>query len=225
MKKFHQNGEVEVSASELHYAGVKFVSVEAREGDINLFDVNFREPKFLFWGFFSARFKIPTLDIDDHTEPLLRNLIALEQCCPTVDQYYYYTSYAKFMDILISSEEDVKVLKKAKVIRNHLGKDKDVCCLFNNLCKEVVIGEFYFEDQCREAYKYSQHGWPKWRAYWKRTYVESPWGIVAFSGAIIVFGVTVSNFVRCYKEVSSVPFFFDVRYVHVNLQCHSVITF
>ncbi|KAE9447663.1 hypothetical protein C3L33_20435, partial [Rhododendron williamsianum] len=174
---------LEVSASELDYAGVNFAPAEENK----LFNVKFKEPPGICWWFHRAEFKIPTLNIDDSTESILRNLIALEQCCPGVQRHF--TSYAKFIDMLINSKKDVEVLKKAKVIRNHLGTDADVSRLFNKLCKEVVTGEFYFSEQYQDAYKYSKYSWPKWMAYWKRKYFDSPW---AFRGVIIVYpkGVT-----------------------------------
>ncbi|XP_058215565.1 UPF0481 protein At3g47200-like [Rhododendron vialii] len=186
---------LEVSASDLDFSGVKFVSVE---GNVNLFDVNFKEHKGPFWWFCPARFEIPALVVHDPTEPLLRNLIALEQCCPGVRRYF--TSYAKFMDMLISSKEDVKVLKKAKVICNHLGADKDVSDLFNKLCKEVVTGEFYFKDQYQLAYNYSKHRWPKLMAYWNRTYFSSPWRFRAVCVAIILFGMGLTQFIRSFLK-------------------------
>ncbi|KAE9447485.1 hypothetical protein C3L33_20617, partial [Rhododendron williamsianum] len=164
---------LEVSASDLHYAGVNFAPAENN----NLFNVEFEKPQGIRWWFHGAKFKIPTLNVDDSTETFLRNLIALEQCCPGVRRHF--TSYAKFMDMLIDSGKDVDVLKKAGVIRNNLGADTDVACLFNNLCKEVVVGEFYFNDKYQDAYTYSKYSWPKWMAYWKRTYSASPWAFRA----------------------------------------------
>ncbi|KAE9447681.1 hypothetical protein C3L33_20420, partial [Rhododendron williamsianum] len=164
-----QFGELQLSALDLDYAGVKFAVAPDREN--NQFNINFNEPQSIFsWLFCGAKFEIPTLHIHDPTESFFRNLIALEQCCPGVEPYF--TSYAKLMDMLISSKEDVKVLKGKKVIRNHLGTDKDVADLFNKLCKEVVLEEFYFKDQCQDAYKYSQHCWPWFWAQCKRSDVR-----------------------------------------------------
>ncbi|KAI8556928.1 hypothetical protein RHMOL_Rhmol05G0294800 [Rhododendron molle] len=184
----------EVSASDLHYAGVNFAPAE----DNNLFNVKFEEPKGIRWWFNRAKFKIPTLDVDDFTEKFFRNLIALEQCCPGVRRHF--TSYAKFMDTLIDSDKDVDVLKKAGVILNNLGVDADVAHLFNNLCKEVVVGEFYFDDEYQDAYKYSKYLWPKWMAYWKRKYVASPWAFKAAGVAIIGFGMGLTQFIRSFLK-------------------------
>lgn len=103
---------------------------------------------------YSMKMNIPTIGIHDNTEPFLRNFIAFEQCCPRVSQHF--TSYAFLMDMLINSETDIQVLKDAKVINNYLGADEDISNLFNKLCKEVVLEEFYFTDTCSKASKYSE---------------------------------------------------------------------
>ncbi|KAK2976214.1 hypothetical protein RJ640_023421 [Escallonia rubra] len=68
-------------------------------------------------------FQIPKLCIYDSTEPFLRNLIAFEQCSPSIPRII--TSYAFLMDTLINSKEDVEVLEKAGVLENHLGDSED----------------------------------------------------------------------------------------------------
>ncbi|KAE9447476.1 hypothetical protein C3L33_20626, partial [Rhododendron williamsianum] len=83
-----------------------------------------------------ARFKIPPLAIYDSTESYLRNLIALEQCCPGVSQHV--TSYADIMDMLVKSDNDIQVPEKARVLTNGLGPTGDATDLFNKLCKEIM---------------------------------------------------------------------------------------
>ncbi|KAI8556914.1 hypothetical protein RHMOL_Rhmol05G0293500 [Rhododendron molle] len=146
-------------ASELEYAGVKFEPVRGKD----LFKVEFSDPKSPFWWCQMARFKIPLLEIYDNTELFLRNLIAFEQCCPGVSKHF--TSYALLMDTLVNSENDVSVLEKARVMRNHLGARADATNLFNNLCKEVVLDpkrEFFFADMCSQATAYSKEQNLRW---------------------------------------------------------------
>ncbi|KAK2998262.1 hypothetical protein RJ639_023929, partial [Escallonia herrerae] len=68
-------------------------------------------------------FEIPKLCIYDSTEAFLRNLIAFEQCSPSIPRHI--TSYAFLMDTLINTKEDVEVLEKAGVLDNHLGASED----------------------------------------------------------------------------------------------------
>lgn len=184
--------ELMPSASQLVYAGVKFVPGPGHD----LFKVKFTEPEGLFWWCHRACFEIPSLRIYDLTESFLRNLIAFEQCCPGVSQYF--TSYAYLMDMLVNSDKDVQVLEKAGVVRNYLGVSEDATHLFNKLWKEVALGEFFFADPCDKATKYSKRCWPKNMAHVRRTYFASPWKFIAFCLALIAFGMSIAQFVRSF---------------------------
>ncbi|KAK3005401.1 hypothetical protein RJ639_016934 [Escallonia herrerae] len=63
------------------------------------------------------------------------------------------------MDTLIDSEEDVNLLADAGVIENNLGASEDASKLFNNLCKEVVLGKFFFFNQWKHVDDYYNHPW------------------------------------------------------------------
>ncbi|KAE9447685.1 hypothetical protein C3L33_20417, partial [Rhododendron williamsianum] len=177
------------SASELVYAGVKFVPVAGND----MFKFKFSEPKGLFWWCRRARFEIPPLSIHDSTESYLRNLIALEHSCPGVSRHV--SSYAGVMDTLVNTDKDIQVLEKAGVLRNHLGATQDATDLFNNLCKEIVFGD-YFLDTCSKATEYSKRFWPKNMAHVRRTYFDSPWTFIAFVVGFIAFVISLVGFVR-----------------------------
>ncbi|KAE9447688.1 hypothetical protein C3L33_20414, partial [Rhododendron williamsianum] len=174
-------------ASELDYAGVKFVHGTGKD----LLEVKFTEPKGPFWWCQRAHFEIPTLPICDPTEPFLRNLIAFEQCYPGVSQHF--TSYAFLMGMLVNSDKDVELLKKAGVLCNYLGGSEDSTDLFDNLCKEVVLGEFFFADTCNRAIEYSERFWQKNLRGIKRTYFDHPWTLIAFCLSIIPFGMILDS--------------------------------
>lgn len=176
-------------ASELDYAGIKFVP---GTGD-DLFEFKFTKPEGPFWWCRRARFEIPTLGIYDPTESFLRNLIAFEHCLPGVSQHF--TSYAYLMDMLVNSDKDVQVLEKAGVVHNYLGASEEAANLFNKLCTEAALGEFLFADPCNKAVKYSKRCWPKNMADVRRTYFANPWTFIAFCLAFIAFGITITQFV------------------------------
>ncbi|KAF8392726.1 hypothetical protein HHK36_023075 [Tetracentron sinense] len=115
--------------TELRQAGVKF-----KRGSTT--------GSFLDIKFSNGVLEIPPVLIQDQTETLLRNLIASEQC------YNRYatciTSYAFLMDSLINSADDVKYLCHHEIIINYLGEDEDVASLFNKLCNEVTLVNFYY---------------------------------------------------------------------------------
>ncbi|KAI7997705.1 UPF0481 protein [Camellia lanceoleosa] len=171
-------------ASDLDLAGVKFV---VRTGG-DMFNVKFDKPQGLLRWFHRARFIIPTLSVYDGTEPLLRNLIAFEQCCLAVPRHM--TSYGFFMDTLINSAEDVKLLEKAEILHNYLGTSEEASDLFN-ICKEVVVGRFYFEETCEVAAKHCQEPWPRFMASLRRDYFANPWTGIAVFAAIFIFGLTI----------------------------------
>ncbi|XP_052171779.1 UPF0481 protein At3g47200-like isoform X2 [Diospyros lotus] len=193
------------SALDLDYAGVRFESHNARrqsQSDHNEspFQVEFEPPSSLKrWWFCSASFKIPTLHIDDSTELFLRNLIAFERCCSDVKSYV--TSYAFVMDRLINTDKDVAVLQKAGIICNYLGCHKDASDLFNKLCSEVAIGDFYFAKACKEAHEYSSRSWPKAVASLKRNNFATPWGYMAFGVALVLFCSSLITAIRNLREL------------------------
>ncbi|XP_028112591.1 UPF0481 protein At3g47200-like [Camellia sinensis] len=156
------------SASDLDLAGVKFVAGTGED----MFNVKFDKPQGLSRWFHRARFEIPTLSIYDDTEPLLRNLIAFEQCCLAVPRYM--TSYGFFMDKLINSAEDVKLLENAEILHNYLGTGEEASDLFNNICKEVVVGRFYFEKTCEAAGNHCRELWPRFMASLRRDHFANP---------------------------------------------------
>ncbi|KAE9447607.1 hypothetical protein C3L33_20493, partial [Rhododendron williamsianum] len=176
------------SASELAYAGVKFVQAKDY-----VFKVNFIEPSCLFWWFFRARFEIPPIHLHDYTETLLRNLIAFEQCYPGVSNHV--TSYAYVMSMLVNTDKDVEVLEKAGVVSNYLGTRNKATVLFNKLCI-LSFSEDHFTEPWVEATLYSRRFWPKHAAHLRRMYFDSPWTFIAFCAGFVAFVITCVQFVR-----------------------------
>ncbi|XP_028097897.1 UPF0481 protein At3g47200-like isoform X1 [Camellia sinensis] len=168
-------------ASDLDCAGVKF------EPDTG---VDFKEASGLLWWCSRAKFKIPPLSIYDSTEPLLRNLIAFEQCCPSIERRHI-TSYAFLMDSLIDSAADVELLEKNNIINNCLGASEDASVLFNNICKDVVLEEFDFEKPRNDAESHCRRLWPRFITSLKRDYFSNPWSVIAVVAAFVLFAIAV----------------------------------
>ncbi|KAK3005404.1 hypothetical protein RJ639_016937 [Escallonia herrerae] len=163
------------SATELESAGVNFTPREADDLDVEFntscwfhwfcgprtFDVppcciynRCRSSNcFLSWFFLSCGktiFAVTPLCVDEATEPLLRNLIAFEQCYPGIQRYV--TSYAFLMYTLVDVEADVELLEKAGVIQESLGARESTLKLFKDLSKDVVLADFCFFPQWKEVY-------------------------------------------------------------------------
>ncbi|XP_028802472.1 UPF0481 protein At3g47200-like [Neltuma alba] len=75
--------------------------------------------------------KIPQTSVDDETELLFHNMIALEQCHYPYKSYI--TNYAIILDRLIDTYKDADLLIRNKIINNHLGHSNKVALLFNGL--------------------------------------------------------------------------------------------
>ncbi|KAF8389065.1 hypothetical protein HHK36_025750 [Tetracentron sinense] len=162
------------SATELHQAGVKFVVGRSSL----LMDVRFSKSNGIL--------EIPTLNIDDRTEILFRNLIAWEQCQDL--PIPYIISYAFLMDCLINTPEDVSLLIKYGVIKNWLGDNKETSLLFNKLCKDVCMGRsnMYFSSLCKDLNAYRKISCHEWQATLRRDYCNTPWRIISFIAAVIL---------------------------------------
>ncbi|XP_059669439.1 putative UPF0481 protein At3g02645 [Cornus florida] len=121
------------SATQFSNAGTKF---QAGDYGTVIFDLKFSSAPTCFGLITKGYFKITPFYIYELTEPFLRNLIAFEQCCPSI--YHFFTSHAFLMNILIDSEKDVKLLEDAGIIHNYLGSSETVAILFKDICKNVV---------------------------------------------------------------------------------------
>ncbi|MCL7033778.1 hypothetical protein MKW94_020745 [Papaver nudicaule] len=163
------------SVIELKNAGVKFVK-SSTSG--SFLDIRFKD----------GIMEIPPIDIEDQSDTLLRNFIAFEQCCD--GQITYMTSYAFFIDSLINSGQDVGVLCKQGIITNLLGDDEAVAVLFNKLCCEVTLANFYYSELCDQVNTYYNTRWHVWRATLKRDYFNSPWAILSFMAAVVLLVLT-----------------------------------
>ncbi|KAL8245842.1 hypothetical protein R6Q59_007058 [Mikania micrantha] len=89
------------------------------------------------WWFSAAKVKLPPITVDDSTKPMLLNLIAYEMWSRDASDAGV-TSYVYLLDTLLDNPEDIKVLRKAGVLENSLGSDKEVAKLFNEIGTDLV---------------------------------------------------------------------------------------
>ncbi|KAM5553017.1 UPF0481 protein [Rosa sericea] len=179
------------TASALSNVGIKFKRVKKD----SIMDIQFRD------GFRNGILEIPQLNIGMSSETLFRNLIAIEQC------YHGYsneiTSYAIFMDNLISSEEDMELLCKQEVIGN-LMSDEDGCKFFSNLYKDIQHNKFYYVELCKQVNKFyrrkvrlvgedTRHKL-KWLAAWKVFYVIFGFLLLQIVPTILQTAITIKQY-------------------------------
>ncbi|KAB5530163.1 hypothetical protein DKX38_020244 [Salix brachista] len=121
-------------ATSLYEAGIEFRKGTTR----NLFDLKFR----------NGVLEIPPLLIHDSTVSLFQNLIAYEQLSRGTPQYI--TSYFALMSRLVYDRRDAKLLESKGIIENDMSGWKDVSVLFNDMCKQVVVQDFYYAELCQD---------------------------------------------------------------------------
>ncbi|PRQ36324.1 hypothetical protein RchiOBHm_Chr4g0390181 [Rosa chinensis] len=131
--------------------------------------------------------EIPQLNVGMSSETLFRNLIAIEQCFHGYSNVI--TSYAIFMDNLISSKEDMELLCKKQVIGNWMS-DEDGCEFFSNLYKDIPHNKFYYYGLCKQVNARYRSRWYTWLALLKSEKFSNPWRILAFGIGIIVLILT-----------------------------------
>ncbi|CAL9083554.1 unnamed protein product, partial [Musa textilis] len=169
------------SATQLTEAGVH---IRKKKKAKSFLDITFRDGKM----------EIPQIQVDDHTNTLLRNLIAFEQCCKEAS--HHVTAYAELIDLLIDTAADVALLQQSKIIISGMGSGEEVATLFNRLCKEVTIDDpscSYFSRIYKEVNDHYGARCNKWRARLNHDYFSNPWAIVSVAAAIFLFVLTTTQ--------------------------------
>ncbi|XP_062232799.1 UPF0481 protein At3g47200-like [Phragmites australis] len=179
-------------AKELEEAGVKF---RARQGATSFLDVEFH----------GGVLEIPTLQLYDYSEPLLRNLIAFEQTYPFTPGHV--TAYAIFMDCLVSSPEDMRLLQLSGVLVNQMNgaRNRDAAGFFGRLCHEAHLAadRNYLAGVITGVNKYQRARWPRWRAALVRNYFSNPWVVTSLAAAVLLLVLTMlQSFFAVYGTVN-----------------------
>jgi hypothetical protein len=140
---------------------------------------------------------VPQLMIDNGTEAIFRNLMALEQC--HYPSKTYICSYVLLLDGFIDTKKDVDLLVDKKVIVNHLGSNAEVAALINKLGDQIVATTpsyfDYIAQQLNEHYEFPLN---HLLATLKREYFPNIFRGTATIVGLIVLGFTLWNFLRPY---------------------------
>jgi hypothetical protein len=173
------------SAVMLRKAGVKFQATQ----DKCLVNIKFEK----------GVLKIPQLEVDHSFERLVRNIMALEQCCYPSEAYA--CSYVKFMDHLIDSAEDVGLLAENGIIVNCLGEDAAVSNMINKLCETITDTCTFYDDICRETNAHYENRWNHRKATLKLVYFPNVWRGTATVAAAILLILTLIQTITSIKSV------------------------
>ncbi|KAL5581330.1 hypothetical protein UlMin_013772 [Ulmus minor] len=139
------------SATSLKDAGIKFKKCSMAK---SILDITFEK----------GVLEMSPLFIQETTEPLFRNLISFDQCCPKVESVI--TSYAILMDNLINTNKDMEILCKNKVIENWLNVE-DATRFFNQLYDDTYIKENFYACLTKDVNDHCERRWP-WGAVWTK---------------------------------------------------------
>ncbi|KAK4272375.1 hypothetical protein QN277_020942 [Acacia crassicarpa] len=137
----------------------------------------------------TGELKLPNLVVDDTSASTYLNLMAYE-ACPDFENEYEISSYIEFLDSLVDHPDDVKELRKAKVLINRLGSDEELAKLFNIIGKDVVPNDAiyaYLRDNIESHY---QIKYKAWYALAMATYCSNPWSITALMAASLLLILT-----------------------------------
>lgn len=165
------------SATELRDSGVRFKSV--------------RNTRFHKIKFERGFLKIPTIRTMDNTEVFFRNLIAYEQHACN-GQNRHIGGYMMFMDDLINSSKDVKLLRRKGIIDSLMSDDEAITTMFNKIGKDVVVtsDHFYYRDVFAELDSHRKQRVSTWKAILRMNYLNSPWKIMSIIAASLLLILT-----------------------------------
>jgi hypothetical protein len=170
-------------AKELEEAGVRF---RAREKTKTFLDVSFHG------GICGGVLEIPPLQLYDSSEALFRNLIAFEQTY--LDTPGHVTAYAIFMDCLIKTPEDMRLLHQSGVLVSHMNGDRDDDTgFFSRVCAQAHTSpdRNYLNAVMGDVLRYQNRRWPRWRSLLVRNYFSNPWVTISLVAAAFLLLMTV----------------------------------
>ncbi|KAE8039124.1 hypothetical protein FH972_011566 [Carpinus fangiana] len=84
--------------------------------------------------------------------------------CLDFENDFGISSYISFLDSLINEPNDVKDLRKARVLFNFLGSDQEVANLFNAIGADLVPNLEADNDVNFQIQKYYENSWMTWMA-------------------------------------------------------------
>ncbi|KAG2669241.1 hypothetical protein I3760_14G025600 [Carya illinoinensis] len=146
--------------------------------------------------------EIPPLRVDDKTECLFRNLMALEQCHYPYETYI--CDYIVLLDDLITTKADVRLLVEKKIIVNELGSSAAVTKLVNNLAQEIEeSGNHDYGKLCEKLNDYCERDWNRLVGTLTRVYFTDFFKGTATVVGIIVLVLTLWNFQRLFRLSAS----------------------
>ncbi|KAM7490171.1 hypothetical protein LguiA_033092 [Lonicera macranthoides] len=172
------------SATELSDAGVKFQA----SSSTCLHDIQFNKQVL----------EIPPFTLEQDTDTVFRNLIALELYHYPHDTYII--DYVTFFGCLLDTPRDIDLLVQNEIVSNHLDNTKDAAGFYSRLTTKTIMSyeNFYFSRVSEDLNEYYRAPMNKLKATLKHDYFSTPWQTAATLAAIALLILT------CIQTVFSV---------------------
>ena len=181
------------SATELHDAGVKFEGSSSK----CLLDLHYEK----------GVLKMPRLELDDQTEALVRNVMALEQFCHWNN--VYLTDYFIFLDSLINTIEDINLLCDRGILVNHLGDNKAALSMVKKLITNITCSGMSLEFTiiCEGLNKFYKKPFHRLKATLsvttlKNQYFNNPWRGAGTIAACLLLLLTLIETIMSFVQVA-----------------------
>ncbi|KAL5983440.1 hypothetical protein ACLOJK_017525 [Asimina triloba] len=138
--------------------------------------------------------QIPYLYFADDLHSVFQNLVAFEQCSCS-DASAFFVGYVVFMDCLISSDKDVKILRHSKVLEHGLGSDGELADVFNRMGRGVCWDPSVtpLADLYKDINHYYSRRRNRWRAYCIHNYCKTPCATISLLAAIFLLILTATQ--------------------------------
>ena len=134
-----------------------------------------------------ARFQIPPLLIDDRSDCVWRNLVALEQCHYGTEDYI--CNYLSLINALIDLPEDVDFLVDRQILEHHLASDAEAAALLSSFVRNVVLNSNCYSKLIDDVNRHYDNKWNKTMATLNSVYFSDLW-----RGSSTVVGLAVLFF-------------------------------
>lgn len=164
------------SVSDLTKAGVQFSATTGDMGTIK-FDNTM------------AVVYLPKIKIDENSDVLLRNLVAYEAAVASGP--LVFSRYTEFMNGIIDTEEDVKLLRGKDILYNHLKTDEEVANLWNGMSKSLRLTKVPHLDKVIEDVNlFYNSRWKVRSMNLVKKYVFRSWPLLTFLAANVFLVLT-----------------------------------
>ncbi|KAA8517221.1 hypothetical protein F0562_017527 [Nyssa sinensis] len=148
--------------------------------------------------FLYGRLTLPPLIFNDLTKTFFISAIAQEAC---TENEFEFSSYVKFLDLLIDNVDDVKVMQSAGILKNIQGNEDQLANFINKIGAAVEPQPDDYKDVKREMTNYIASKWRAWFNEVLHDYLRSPWTIIALlAGIFLLFLTAVQSYFAAFPH-------------------------